>query len=163
MELTTQIQSLLQSDKAKRNGLAAMVLNEMEEGNIDPLQFHVQIKNMEAVLSMFTDSKSIHAPKYKSIVLSEASKHGKKFTLHNAEFQEKETGVQYDYAVCNDPIIVDLQMQMTALKERIKERETFLKSIPVSGVLSVNEETGETGTIYPPAKSSTTTIAVTLK
>ena len=50
----------------------------------------------------------------------------------------------------------------SALKEDIKERETFLKGI--NGQLTtVNEITGEVATLYPPKKTGSETISITLK
>ena len=47
-------------------------------------------------------------------------------------------------------------------KAKLDERETFLKSLPASGQQVVNEDTGETYKIYPPLKSSTTSVTVKL-
>ena len=49
--------------------------------------------------------------------------------------------------------------QLDDMKLKMKEREKFLKNIPVSGI--VDPETGSF--IYPPSKSSKTTIKTTLK
>jgi hypothetical protein len=47
-----------------------------------------------------------------------------------------------------------------ALKEKIKERETFLKSLKAP-LEVVNTDTGETTTIVPPVKKSTSTFKFT--
>jgi hypothetical protein len=62
-----------------------------------------------------------------------------------------ESGVKYDYS--SDPIASELM-------EKLKERQEFLKSIPVDGITEVDEETGEVRKIYRPAKKSTTTFKI---
>jgi hypothetical protein len=70
-------------------------------------------------------------------------------------------GVKYDYSVCNDPVYNKLKAQLTVLEDDIKAREKYLKAIPTSGVETLFED--EVVTLYPPAKSSTTSITVNLK
>jgi hypothetical protein len=41
--------------------------------------------------------------------------------------------------------------------------EDFLKKVPHTGLDIINEFTGEVNKVYPPAKSSTTSVAVSLK
>jgi hypothetical protein len=45
----------------------------------------------------------------------------------------------------------------------IKAREAYHKSLPKNGIGVIHPETGEVETHYPPAKTSTTSVAVTLK
>jgi hypothetical protein len=49
------------------------------------------------------------------------------------------------------------------IDEAIKSIETYHKGLPSAGVQVVLSETGEVETHYPPAKTSTTSVAVTLK
>lgn len=73
-----------------------------------------------------------------------------------------EAGVSYDYSVCGDPELERLYAEAEGIKERIKARETFLRGI--DGHLSVlDENTGEVRFIYPPARTSRTTIKLTFK
>ena len=97
------------------------------------------------------------------MLLSQAAKHGKNFDLHNANFRIQEVGTKYDFAHCNDSVINDLYTEMADLKAKIKEREEFLKSLPPSGLDIVDSATGELVTLLKPIKTSTTSIAVTLK
>jgi hypothetical protein len=72
-------------------------------------------------------------------------------------------GTKYDFAHCGDSVIDGLYKEMAELKAKIKEREEFLKSLPPSGLDIVDSATGEVSTILKPIKTSTTSIAVTLK
>jgi hypothetical protein len=117
---------------------------------------HLQVKCTEELIKGILSNE-----RYKQLTISEAEKHGKSFEFHNAGFQLKETGVKYDFTVCNDEIWNELNSQIEALEKVKKDREKFLKTI--SGSLEVITKHGEVVNIYPPAKSSTTSIAVTLK
>ena len=101
------------------------------------------------------------AMQYKKMLLDEAEKNGKKFTLHNAEFSLKEVGTKYNYEQCNDEVILNLHSQQKALDASVKDREKYLINIPLEGVeIRVDDELIR---IFPPAKSSTTSVSVTLK
>jgi hypothetical protein len=162
-QLTLSNLSLLNSTKSERKAFAMEVLEQLEEGNYNPLQMHVSIKNMEALLKTFTDKKDSPeiAERYGKIVLEEAEKNGKKFEMYNAGFQIKETGTTYDFTVCNDPVMADLLRMQEEIKAKVKERGDFLKTLPDEGMEVRHED--ELITIYKPAKSSTTTLAVSLK
>ena len=49
------------------------------------------------------------------------------------------------------------------MAEKLKEREIFLKAIPVAGIEITDENTGEICRIFPPAKSSKTILKIILK
>ena len=50
--------------------------------------------------------------------------------------------------------------QLSELKDKMKEREEYLKHLPEIGQTVVNEETGEVYKIYRPARMATETIQV---
>jgi hypothetical protein len=56
-----------------------------------------------------------------------------------------------------------LYEKQEAIAEHIKAREAYHKSLPKNGIGAINQHTGEVETHYPPAKTSTTSVAVTLK
>lgn len=159
-------QGLLQeTTRAEREQYVSGVIQKMEDGNIDPLKVHIQVKATEQLIKMLTDKKDnpATAERYGKLVLAAAELHGKKFELHNATFQIKEAGATYDYSQCNDPEIKALQALEKSVKADLKIREDFLKTVPAKGLEVLDKETGELITIYPPAKKSTTTLQTTLK
>ena len=133
-----------------------MLLCSLKEGLSDPLKIHYQIKCIEDFVKTLTSDAE-----YKTLLLDEASKYGKSFEHLNAKFEVKEMGVKYDYSVCNDPTYNKLKAQLTVIEDELKAREKYLKAIPPQGVQTLLED--EVVTIYPPAKSSTTSITVNLK
>jgi hypothetical protein len=154
----TSILSLFETTKAERTSFVRSVINSLKDGNADPLKVHLQVKNTEALIKELSDDKE-----YKEMLLTQAAKHGKNFDLHNANFRIQEVGTKYDFAHCGDSVINDLYTEMEHLKAEIKKREEFLKSLPANGLDIVDSATGEVSTLLKPIKTSTTSIAVTLK
>ena len=158
LEITTQgILSLFETTKQERNTFTADVMERIENGTADPVKVHLQLKCMEEIVKTLTGNES-----YKTHLIDAAEKNGKKFSAFNAEFQVKEAGTKYDYTYCGDDELLGLYAQEAKLKREIKEREEFLKKIPSKGLEQVILH-GEVITIFPPSKTSTTTVAVTLK
>lgn len=164
---TTNILSLFETTKDQRKSFVEDVVQRLRDGDIDPLKIHLQLKSMEEIINSLTctDEKKnknfVSAIDYKSMLLNAAEKNGKKFQLHNAEFSIKEVGTTYDWSKCNDMQLNVMLLQMEQLKERIKQKQDFLKTVSPEGIEIRVED--ELITVYPPAKSSTTSVSVTLK
>lgn len=159
MNLNTQVVSLFQTTKQERQNFAIELAEKLNNGELDPLTLHLQVKCMEDVVKQVTTNNN-----YKKAVTDAAERYGQKsFEFHNAKFEIKETGVKYDYSKCADPVLFSINSQLDELSEKLKQREAFLKSVPEKGMIITDDETGETFTVYPPSKSSTTSVAVTLK
>jgi hypothetical protein len=153
---TTSLLSFFDIDKESRKAFAESLILGLKEGLSDPLKIHYQIKCIEDFVKTLTSDAE-----YKTLLLDEASKYGKSFEHLNARFEVKEMGVKYDYSVCNDPTYNKLKAQLTIIEDELKAREKYLKAIPPQGVQTLLED--EVVTLYPPAKSSTTSITVNLK
>lgn len=156
---TTSILSLFETNKEQRQSFVINTVQALESGNVDPLKIHLQVKCMEDIIKLM-NSNSI----YKSAILEAAQKYGQKsFEFMNSKVEIKEVGVKYDFSKCEDPILDELYNQKEMMDEKIKVRETMVKTFPAKGVVITDDSTGETFTVYPPAKSSTTSVAITLK
>jgi hypothetical protein len=159
MELsTTSILALFETSKEQRMDFALRVVDALENGTADPLKIHLQIKCMEDIIKLL-NSNTV----YKKAVLVSAEIQGKSFQFQNSKFEIKEVGVKYDYSQCGDPVYAMLEQRALSATNALKEREAFLKTVPGKGITLTEEETGEVCTVYPPSKSSTTSVAVTLK
>jgi hypothetical protein len=157
MNLVTQTDlSLFETSKAERQEFAQVVINNAKEGLLNPLKLHLQVKCLEDLIKQITSQ-----PEYKELTLDEAYKYGKTFEHYNAKFEIKEMGVKYDYSVCQDPVYNNLKSKLVILEDEIKAREKYLKAIPSQGVETLLED--EIVILYPPNKTSTTTISVNLK
>ena len=164
---TTNILSLFETTKEQRKSFVDDLVARLQEGEGDPLKVQLQIKSMEDIITQLTSTdekknKNIAAAvSYRGMLLQAAEKYGKKFELHNAEFSIKEVGTAYDWSKCGDTELADLLAEQEAIKDKIKKKQDFLKTVPVSGLAIVIDD--EMVTVYPPAKSSTTSVSVTLK
>jgi hypothetical protein len=94
--------------------------------------------------------------------LNEISKFEKNAVIKGSEFSIVEAGVKYDYSECNDIEYNMLNTQLEALKSTLKDRETFLKSIKAP-MQMIDKNSGEVYSVYPPKKTSSTTLKVTFK
>lgn len=147
--------SLFETTKAERQDFAQSVVNGLKEGLSDPLKVHLQVKCMEDLIKQITSH-----PDYKDLTLDEAAKYGKSFEHYNAKFEIKEMGVKYDYSNCGDPIYIQLSNELAELEKKVKDRQTFLKAVQPGTELLIEDEVI---ILYPPVKTSTTSITVNLK
>lgn len=155
---TTSILALFQTSKEERQSFTLSLINEIEQGSVDPLKIHLQVKCMEDIIKLL-NSNTV----YKKLVLEAAEKYGQKsFDYQNSKVEIKETGTKYDFDKCADPVYQMLSQRAESAAADLKQRETFLKTVPSKGIELITDD-GEAVTVYPPSKSSTTSIAVTLK
>lgn len=87
----------------------------------------------------------------------------KTVNLRHASITLKDTGVKYDYSVCNDPAYNALMAEMNELKAKIKEREDFLKALPDAGLDVYDHDTGELYTLHKPLRLATQTLEYKFK
>jgi len=127
---------------------------ELLSGDYNPLDVELKLKAMEETIKQLRSDEDIRA-----FVLNEAEKHGKSFEWRGAKMSVREVGVKYDWASSGDSEWAILDAQIKELSEKKKAREKFLQNVPDGG--TVNPDTAEV--VYRPAKTSTTSIAVTLR
>lgn len=138
-------------------GVAVLAQNAIQavlEGEVDPITAHINVSKMELAIKQFKADERV-----RDVTLRELWKYGKKQSFGDCTLEEAEAGTRYDYSECGDSRLEELYAMRQALDADIKEREAFLKSIPLSGVAL--PETGEV--VYPPAKTSKTIIRTTFK
>lgn len=138
--------------------LAYKAISAVVNGEVDPITAHINISRMEVAIKRFKDNDQV-----RDITLRELSKYGTSHQFGDCKMEQAEAGVKYDYSSCGDEAYNELLRTRAAMDAGIKEREAYLKAIPVSGVQTFNDQTGEVITIYPPAKSSKTILKTTFK
>lgn len=154
---TTSILSLFETNKEQRQSFASGIINALEQGEVDPLKVHLQVKCMEDIIKLLNSNST-----YKFYVLDAAEKHGQKsFEYMNSKVEIKEMGTKYDYSQCSDPVYNQLDQMACSAADELKKRQEFLKTVPAKGMELKIED--EVVTVYPPSKSSTTSVAITLK
>lgn len=134
--------------------LAQNAIQAVVDGEIDPITAHINVSKMEQAIKTFKADDRV-----RDITLRELSRYGKRGVFGDCTLEEAEAGVRYDFSICGDSRLEELYKMRQAIDEDIKEREAFLKSIPLSGVAL--PDTGEV--VYPPAKTSKTIIKTTFK
>lgn len=152
---------LFETNKDDRQLLVDYLLKEIMDGNINALTTHLQIKSIEDFTETIKKDEG-----YKEEVLKEARKYlnGRKSeTFHNSKIEISEVGTQYNFTNCNDPEYTKLLNAAFIANEALKVKQDFLKKIPKEGFEIVDKTSGEIVTIYPPSKTSTTALKVTLK
>lgn len=158
MELTTtSVLSLFYTDKGERQRFVSDAIERILDGHEDPIKALITLKCMEEIIDKITGDKH-----FKAACITEAEKYGKTFDKVNAKLAIREAGVKYNFEQCGDLELLELMTQRAELDERIKKRQEFIKMIPVEGIEVVSED-GVISHIFPPAKTSTTTVTVTLK
>lgn len=161
--------SLLLMSKDQCFSFCDDIVNKMENGEIDPLLIHTYIKSAEKIVNTLTDRNDKTnvrwklATTYHDMVLQTAQRYGKKFAMFNAEFSIGEVGSKYNYEMCEDPQLEWLMFEKERVDKAVKERQEFLKTVPLSGLEIIDKETGEAYHIYPPSKISTTAVKTSLK
>ena len=128
---------------------------EVQDGTYNPLETIIRLEALKKTIEGV--QKGI-----RDMATDEAEKYGKQFDFGNAKCQVKMSGVKYDYSNCGDPIYQSMQNELNDLKNRMKARENWLKSIQGQET-HLDEETGELITIYAPIKSGKETVSITLK
>jgi hypothetical protein len=138
--------------------LADGIINAVLSGSVNPLDLPVKKKTIEQALEM-----AMKNPTVMDCIQEEVRRHGKFATHLGAKIELAEVGTKYHYDVCGDPVMSELLQEQAAINLRIKARETFLKALPPSGEVITIQATGETVHVYPPNKTSTTSIKTTMQ
>lgn len=158
MELTTtSVLSLFYTDKGERKRFVNDAIERILDGHEDPLKALITLKCMEEIIDKITGNND-----FKAACITEAEKYGKTFDKVNAKLSVRETGVKYNFEECGDLELLELMTMRQELDEKIKKRQEFIKMIPIEGIEVINED-GVISHIYPPSKTSTTTVTVSLK
>jgi hypothetical protein len=147
-------QPILLRETATIADLANNAISAIQGGEVDPIVAHINLSRMEAAIKRVKDNADV-----RDITLRELAKYGKKQSFGDCTLEEAEVGVKYDYSMCGDSELAELEAMKKDIDIRIKERQAFLKHIPISGI--ADPHTGEV--VYPPARSSTTSIKTTFK
>ena len=166
---TTNILSLFETSKAERASFVSDVIERLDNGFIDPAKVAGQISAMKDIVNAFTDrdkktNKNFElAKKFNGIMVDHLQTNGGKISQNNYELSIKEVGYKFDYNHCGHVELLNKLALIRTLESEVKEMQDMLKKCKPEGMVIVDEPTGETYKVYPPIKSSTTTVSVTFK
>jgi hypothetical protein len=151
--------NIVPSSKTEQKEMANAFVSKVTDGNINPIDAVIQMKSISETINAFLKSGEI-----KDAVIIECEKYGKgeRPCYNGAILQLKETGVKYDFSVCNDPVYSRLIKQRDDIDQQCKEREEYLKAISKPKA-EIDEDSGEVFILNPPSKQSTTSYSITFK
>lgn len=131
------------------------IIQAVKEGEISSIEVLVHLKAFEKASGRILKEIQEH-------FVREAEKHpGNEFTFHGNTIQKREVGVKYDYTVCADPEWEQFNAAVEQAVTRRQEREALLKAL--TKPTNIITDDGEGITIYPPKKSGTQSLIVTIK
>jgi len=144
----------LPSSKEERATFVTMCVEEIESGTRNPLELELMLKNLEETISAIRKHDRV-----KALVLSEAQKYPERtISFHGAQITKTGRSA-YDFSGCNDSAYSRMIAEQEELKAKIKERETFLKTIK-PGIEVADAETGEM--LNPPTVTYTESLTIKL-
>lgn len=149
--------------KPAADAVAQRFYDQVMEGEKSPTQIVEFINFVASVGDALKNKEDIKGKnKWVDLVREEIEKNGEKgkfVSKYGTKFSLQEVATKYDYTKCGDPIWTNLNAQIEELKEKIKVRETFLKSLTTAVQMSFPDpSTGElleNVNLFPPVKSST--------
>lgn len=155
METAISTLKNLPETKQQIDVFASQLENALNNGQIVPTDLLRFQKAMEKVFEKIK-------PTLTECAISEVEHYEKNAIIKGSEFSIVEAGTKYDFSGCNDLEYKSLEFTLEKAKEALKQREMFLKAIK-EPLQVIDESSGEVFTIYPPKKTSTTTVKVTFK
>lgn len=123
-------------------------------GDFNPLEIDLHLKKMEELIKGIRDDKEV-----KNAVFTELEKYTEKTVEFSGCEVTKVNRSAYDYDLCNDSDLQDLEREAERVNSALKDRQRFLQGLKEELTI-VNQKSGEIETIYPPLKKSTETFSI---
>jgi len=154
----TIISKQLPSTKTEQQNLIAQLVDAALNGEVDLLKVHAQLENLKAVIEGYLKN-----PKVKELEIDEVHKYENDTAeVHNAKFEIASVGVKYDYSLCGHKAYNRIQQNISELQGKAKQMEEMMKLNKEMWVYT-DTETGETYEVYPPAKTGSLSVKITVK
>lgn len=109
--------------------IAENIIQQVTEGNVDPVQMYLALKKMEKVVKLTIDSSDGNK-ELREICKDAVRKTldgGKSVEMFGASLRMQATGTWYDFKGCNDTVLNELYKIQTQVNELIKTREGEIK------------------------------------
>lgn len=131
------------------------MVSAVENGDVDPIKAIAYINAVDKIL------KEVRS-KVMDMALDEFAKYGEKeiSVLDGCKISQVEAGVRYDYSNCEKWRTI--KENEDAISSQRKSLEKTLQTI-TKPIQSIDEETGEVLSLFPPIRTSTTTLKVVIK
>lgn len=162
MDTLTKIEdTIVMSDLVSKTNLdraTRRFVQLIEDRDVNPLDTIVKMHAVGKLVEGVTKNIMV-----KDAVKAELERYGTKNVKYNGvTFQLKAVSTKYDYSTCNDPIWQRLKNNADIAAAALKEREEFLKMIPLEGFTQVDPLTGEVVQTIRPEKRSEEGYSITI-
>lgn len=148
--------SLMPSTKAEVVRFSKGLIDSVRNGETNPLKLLIMLRSLEAISELVLDDIG-------EFIEREADKYSeKKFVAYGAVIEKGAVGVKYAYETSKDPEWERIDSEIKNLKDRLSERETFLKSLK-EPLTVLDKESGEINEIRPPFKKGKPGVKVHLR
>lgn len=145
--------------KAQIKVIAQTTVNEILDGGKDIVQISEMLTKVQLLIKEMKDSSE-----FNDALIYEVTKFGKGYvTPGGTKMEVGEFGTKYDFSQCGDTMFDSLEQQQKSIDEAVKERKEFLRKVPSEGMQLLDAASGEIITIYPPSKSSSTSVKFTIQ
>ena len=153
MEEQTAIEkiSLKPISKAQKMVIVEQVREAILSGNQDPLMAEVALKGLE---EMIDETRKM----IRFYVMQELDKYPEKTIVKYGAEITREDRRTFDYSACGDSAYDNLKEAADVAKSQMKDREKFLKAIPIEGVITTDGEI-----IRPPVYTTATVLKISIK
>jgi len=136
--------------------LASEIINQVNDGHLDPLRTGVKLEFLLQIVE--TALADIRGQMTEQLLMTEKESRAG-ITVEGVTVRLKETGVKYDYS--NSELWAAKNVELESLKSEMKAIETQLKGITRPQTI-LDESTGELIKLFPPLRSSKTSVEITL-
>jgi hypothetical protein len=134
---------------------ASELVRQLQDDEISALDVKIALKQMEVAIEQVKKVAD-------RMAADEAAKYAEKsFVYRGARIELAELGTKYDFSPCGYPPLQRIESSMKEYGEQAKAAQNWLKSIK-GKTEYIDPETGEVCEVYPPIKTSTTGIKITL-
>lgn len=149
--------TLFPSNKREQSVFVDKLIDNVVNGEINPLTAEIQMKNIEDVVKAYRTNAEI-----KEAVLKEAEKYGQKsFETNGAKVQIKEVGVKYNYLEVGHLEYNSICDAIAQLTEKKKNIEKIMQAHNEMWI-HTDTESGETYEVLPLSKESTTQAVISI-
>ena len=155
MDTTLSVINLMPSSKDSLELFAHKTIEAVNNGGVNALELKAQLKWIEKAIELIDKGT-------KDAQLRELSKYGKVASINGFTVEVMEAGTKYDYSGCGDIEWESLTHTIESTNEQRKEREKFLKALSRPTAITDEFTGGETITVNPPIKTSTTSLKFTM-
>ena len=147
---------IMPSTKQQIEFFSNAIVNSVQNGEANAIEVLVILRALEAV------SKKVLSEIKGNIDTASDKYSEKSFEVFGARIEKADTHTEYDYATSGDKEWEQFSVYEKTAAANRKDREKFLRALkgPIS---CYDEESGETWTIKPPLKRSTSGLKVFLK